>query len=77
MLELLKNTLATRHYYLLFGIQIFRDAVEMVKRVMTKEKLNNKLAGQSFTPHMSFKTHPTAKNKIVKFDEYTNYYTIK
>ena len=48
-----------------------REAVEGAKRVMTKEILHNKVAGQnSRTPYMSLKTHPSTKNKIVKFAEY-------
>ena len=64
-----KNTLPTRYYYLLFGIQNFREALESVKQVMTKEKMDNKLAGQSSTPCMPFKIYPSTENKIVKFDE--------
>ena len=45
VLELFKNTLPSRYFYLLFDIQNLREAVESAKRVMTKEKLNNKLAG--------------------------------
>ena len=67
MLELFKNTLPTRYYYLLFGIQNLREVVESDKRVITK-KLDNKLAGQSSTPYMSLKTHPSTKNNIVKAD---------
>ena len=43
VLGLFKNTLPTRYYYLLFSIQNLREAVESAKKVMTKEKLDNKL----------------------------------
>ena len=69
VLELFKNSLPTRYSYLLFVIQNLREAVKSVKTVLIKEKLDNKLAGQSSNPYMSLKTHPSAKNKIVRFDE--------
>ena len=55
VLELFKNTFPTRYCYVLFGIQNLREAVESAKRVLTKEKLDDKLASQSFTPYMSLK----------------------
>ena len=39
-----KNTLTARYYYLLFGIQNLRDAVENDQCVMTKDKLDKQLA---------------------------------
>ena len=63
VLELLKNTLPIRYYILLFGIQNPREAVESAKIVMTKEKFDNKLAGQSSTQYMSLTTHPSTENK--------------
>ena len=54
----------------MFGVQNFRDAVESAKRVMAMKKLDVQLAGQSSSPYMSLKMHASAKNKIVKFDEY-------
>ena len=70
VLELFKNILPIRYYYLLFDIQKFRELVEGTKCVMTKEKLNKQTTGQSSTPYKSLKAHPSAKDKIVKFDEY-------
>ena len=70
VLELFKNTLPTRYYYLLFGIQNLREAEESDKWVNTKERLDYKLAGQSSTPYMSLKTHPSATNKRVMFDQH-------
>ena len=46
VLEHFKNTLCTRHYCLLFGIQNLTEAVESAKSVMTKEKIDKHLAGQ-------------------------------
>ena len=74
VLELFKKTLPTRYYFLLFGTQNLRKAVESSKRVMTKEKLDSKLAGKSSNLYMSLKTYPSTKKKVVKFDEYTLLY---
>ena len=40
--ELFKNTVPARYSYFLFSIQNLRKVGENAKRVMTKEKLNNK-----------------------------------
>ena len=37
---------------LLFGIQNLRAALESAKQIMTKEKLDNKLAGQISIPYI-------------------------
>ena len=42
---IVQEYLPTRYYYLLFGILNLIDAVQSAKRVMTNEKLENKLAG--------------------------------
>ena len=53
ILEVFKNTLPTKLYWVLFPIMDLRQAVEMVKRILTKEKINRQLAGQtSSTPFM-------------------------
>ena len=48
VLELLKNTLQTRYYYLLFGIQNHREIVEGAKRVMTMEKTGKCITSSKF-----------------------------
>ena len=75
VLELFKNILPNKYYYLFFGIQNPREAVKSAKWVMTKENVYNKLACLSSISYMSLKTHPSTENKIVKFDEYS--YTTK
>ena len=56
ILEVFKNTLPTKLYWVLFPIMDLRQAVEMVKRILTKEKIDRQLAGQtSLTPFMSIK----------------------
>ena len=47
ILEVLKNTLPTKLYWILFSIEDLRQAVETAKRILTKEKLDKQLAGQS------------------------------
>ena len=47
ILELFKNTLPSKLYWLLFSINNLRDAVDAAKRVLTKEKIDRQLSGQS------------------------------
>ena len=53
-LELFKNTLPSKLYWILFPINNLREAVETAKRVMNKEKLDKQLTGQasSISPFM-------------------------
>ena len=56
ILEVFKNTLPTKLYWVLFPIDNLRQAVETVKRILTKEKIDRQLAGQSSsTQFMSVK----------------------
>ena len=45
----LKNTLPTKLYWVLFPIENLRQVVETTKRILTKEKLDRQLTGQSST----------------------------
>ena len=47
ILEAFKNTLPTKLYWILFPIDDLRQAVETAKRILTKEKIDRQLAGQS------------------------------
>ena len=49
ILEVFKNTLPTKLYWILFPIEDLRQAVEMAKRILTKEKLDKQLTGQTST----------------------------
>ena len=49
ILELFKNTLPSRLYWVLFSINNLREAVDVAKRVLTKEKINGQLSGQAGT----------------------------
>ena len=58
ILEVFKNTLPTRLYWVLFPTEDLRQVVETVKRMLTKEKIDRQLAGQSSsTPFMSIKNN--------------------
>ena len=52
ILENFKNTLPYRLYSTLINVNNLRDAIDLAKRVLTKEKLDRQLTGQSSTPSM-------------------------
>ena len=53
ILEVFKNTIPNRLYWILFPIDQFESAVEAAKRVVTKEKIDRQVSGQSSsTPFM-------------------------
>ena len=52
ILENFKNTLLYRLYLTLINENNLRDAIDLAKRVLTKEKLDRQLTGQSSTPFM-------------------------
>ena len=49
ILEVFKNTLPTKLYRILFPIEDLRQAVDIAKRILTKEKLDKQLTGQTST----------------------------
>ena len=56
ILKVFKNTLPTKLYWILFLIEDLRQAVETAKRILTKEKLDKQLTGQtSASPFMSIR----------------------
>ena len=50
ILENFENTLLYRLYLTLINVNNLRDAIDLAKRVLTKEKLDRQLTGQSSTP---------------------------
>ena len=52
ILENFKNTLPYQLYLTLINVNNLRDAIDLAKRVLTKEKLDRQLTGQSYTPFM-------------------------
>ena len=66
ILEVFKNTLPTKLYWILFPIEDLRQAVEAAKRILTKEKLDKQLTRQTSTsPFMSIRE---GANRKVSFD---------
>ena len=56
ILEVFKNTLPTKLYWVLFPIENLRQTVDTAKRILTKEKLDKQLTGQTSTsPFMSIR----------------------
>ena len=54
ILEVFTDTLPTKSYWILFPIEDLRQAVDTAKRILTKEKLDKQLTGQTSTsPFMS------------------------
>ena len=71
ILENFKNTLPYRLYSTLINVNNLRDAIDLSKRVLTKEKLDRQLTGQSSTPFMkttSDNVSHTSQKKGVTFD---------
>ena len=69
ILEVFKNTLPSKLYWILFPINNLRDAVDATNRVLTKEKIDKQLSGQAgaTTPFVKVgdTSHP---DKKVSFD---------
>ena len=66
ILEVFKNTLQTKLYWVLSPVMDMRQAVEMTKRILTKEKTDRQLSGQtSLVLSMNIKE---GFGKKVKFD---------
>ena len=69
ILELFKNTLPSKLYWILFPIYNLKEAIDTAKRVMNKEKLDKQLTGQAsnISPFMKLgdDTH-SGQQKILK-----------
>ena len=52
ILENFKNTLPYQLYSTLINVNNLRDTIDLAKRVLTKEKLDRQLTGQTSTPFM-------------------------
>ena len=63
ILELFKNTLPSRQYYMLYQRNDLRTAIETAKSILTKEKLDKQKAGQSSaSPFMKASQENSKKN---------------
>ena len=65
VLEVFKNMVPNRLYWVLFSIDNLHDAVETAKRFLTKEKIDRQMMGQSSTPFMRLMEK---RRKSVSFD---------
>ena len=66
ILEVFKNTLLTKLYWVLFPIEDLRQAIDIAKRILTTEKLDKQLTGQTSTSPLMGIIEGT--NKRVSFD---------
>ena len=66
ILEIFKYTLPTKLYWILFPIEDLRQTVETAKRILTKEKLDRQLTGQSSSS--PFITITEGHSRRVSFD---------
>ena len=62
ILELFKNSLPSRLYYMLYHIDNLKEAVEMAKRILTKEQMDKKAGQSSISPIMQV-NQSSSKNK--------------
>ena len=67
ILELFKNTLPSKLYWIFFPINNLREAVDTTKRVLNKEKLDKKLTGQasSTSPFMKIRDTTHSSHKVL------------
>ena len=73
ILENSKNTLPYRLHSTLINVNNLRDAIDLAKRVLTKEKLDRQLTGQSSTLFMRASSNdnhsiPNSNKRGVTFD---------
>ena len=69
ILELFKNTLPSKLYWILFPINNLREAIDTAKRVMNKEKLDRQLTGQAsnILPFMKLGDDtPSGQQRVLK-----------
>ena len=64
ILEVFRNTLPTKLYWILFPIEDHRQAVDTAKRILTKEKLDKQLTGQTSTSQFMSIREGTNKSVI-------------
>ena len=73
ILEVFKNTLPMKLYWISFPIEDLRQAVETAKRILTKEKLDKQLTGQSsVSPFMNIRDGTESRVSFSTSDELGN-----
>ena len=69
-LEVFKNKLPKQLYWIIFPIEDLRQGVDIAKRILTKEKLDGQLTGQTSTsPFMSIRDGTNRKVSFNTRDE--------
>ena len=68
ILELFKNTLPSRLYYMLYQINDLRVVVETAKRLLTKEQMDKKAGQATASPFMQI-SQGNSKNKTEKSEK--------
>ena len=69
VLEVFKNTPPIRLYWVLFPLEELGQAVEMAKRILTKEEIDRRLVSQSSsTPFVNIQDRYNNGKKVVSFD---------
>ena len=67
ILELFKNTLPSRLYYMFYQIDDLRVAVETAKRLLTKEQMDKRVGQSTASPFMQVsQDSPRIKDKSEK-----------
>ena len=64
VLEVFKNTIPNRLYWVLSPIDNLREVVETAKSFLTKEKIDRQMAGQSSTPFMKLSDKKSRKTVL-------------
>ena len=65
VLEVFKNIVPNRLYWMLFPINNLHEAVETAKGFLTKEKIDRQMTGQSSTPFMKLNDNKKKKDSII------------
>ena len=69
VLQVFKNTLPSRLYWVLFPVEDLRQAVETTERILTKANIDRQLVVQSlYTPFMNIQDGYNSNKRVVTFD---------
>ena len=76
ILELFKNTLPSRLYYMLYQIDNLRVVVETAKRLLTKEQMDKKVGQATTSPFMQV-SQGNSKNKTEKSENNVSFSVVE
>ena len=78
ILELFKNTLPSRLYYMLYQINVLRVAVETAKRLLTKEEMDRKSGQATTSPFMKVsQENSKSRNKAEKNEKKVSFSAVE